>query len=587
MMNSEDGTGWAGGRGIDDEDYCGGIVSRNSPVGASANTLPPIVPPPWTGDCRCPSRSTNPVGAGLKFEQAMLGPQRARHLLASAGPRRPVRQELVNAYSEVMGAGGWLMNGVPLVIAASGHLIDGRHRLMAAVQANIAFPTLIATGIPEDIVDLPDRHRRRSFAQVLEARGIGHARAVEALLMRLLQHHDGTLGSRHAGQSWSRMERVLRHNPRIIEIAAQPPPAGMPQTLGHMLFFMGGCCDPAALARLMSAFADPALHARDEPGAVLRHALAGPRKDRSANARATRELAFAIIALNAAVQGQAPRRLAWSPGRPLPVLQGYPPLPGADWRDERTPAAGPGGTGAAACGIDVAMVTPAMAAALLESDHGNRQVLLSHVESLARDMREGRWAFNPRPICLAANGRVLDGRHRLRAIIEAGVAVEMPIMRGLPEAAFDTYDRQHGQAPALAEILPGFGDGALLAAMANLLWRHERCPPGSPPGKASAAELRDILAQHPRLAEMRTFARRMVAYATPSALGYAAYVIERENPVQGAAFLARLDGSLAEPPAHPVSRLRRRLLAMRRAGAGREAVLAAVLECFRAGRAKA
>jgi len=73
----------------------------------------------------------------------------------------------------------------------------------------------------------------------------------------------------------------------------------------------------------------------------------------------------------------------------------------------------------------------------------------------------------------------------------------------------------------------------------------------------------------------------MMAHGRPSVLGYAAYVIIREDPLLGAAFLQRLDGSVAEGVAQPVARLRRKLLAMRRAGAPRETVLAAVLACWR------
>jgi hypothetical protein len=51
--------------------------------------------------------------------------------------------------------------------------------------------------------------------------------------------------------------------------------------------------------------------------------------------------------------------------------------------------------------------------------------------------------------------------------------------------------------------------------------------------------------------------------------------------VLGAAFLQRLDGSVAEGVAHPVARLCRHLLAMRRMGAPRETVLEAVLACWR------
>lgn len=519
-------------------------------------------------------------------------PQRARVLLAGGEALRPVRRDRVAAYASIMAAGGWVLNGIPIVLSGTGRLLDGRHRLLASIEADAGFPTLIAWDVADDVVCLIDQHRRRSFANVLETRGIAQPRAVEHLLHRLLHYHDGTLGQRGAAQPWARLERVLRANPDIAELAAAAPRPGvaaLPEPLRLALPFIGGRADPDALDRLLAALADPALAPEAAAGAMLRHALAQPRRDRSANARGSRLLAFAVQALNAERARIAPRRLAWSPGRGFPRLEGYPRLAGADWAPEparAVAAPGPVDADLARCEISVRMVTPALAAEFLRQNTGNRRPVAAHVDALARDMRAGRWALNPQPICFAADGRLLNGQHRLLAIIRADVAVELPVVGGLPEAAFDTYDLQARQGPVTAELLPGFGDGALLAAMANLLWRHESAAPGSRRLKASAAELRDILAAHPRLLEMRGFARRMVDYGRPSVMGYAAYVITRDDPVQGATFLRRLDGSVAEAAGQPVARLRKQLLAMRRADAPREAALQAVLAAWRAERAK-
>ncbi len=516
-----------------------------------------------------------------------LDPGRAAAILRGTTALRAVRKDRVAAYSALMKSKAWVLNGIPIVLSSTGRLLDGRHRLLAAIAADSAFPTILASEVADDVVHIIDQHRRRSFAQVLEARGLANARGVELLLLKLLHYHDGTLGQRAAGQPWARLERVLRQNPQIAGIAATPPGPGLaalPDAIRLPLLFMGGRSDPQALARLLAAFADPTLHPDQEPGALLRHAMAQPRQDRSANARTTRNLAFAVQALNAAHAGVAPRRLAWSPGRPFPQLANYPPLAGTEWSaPAEAPAPHPNLADADfdRCAMSVERVTPAVAMEFLLANRNNRRVVTAYVDALARDMRAGRWALNPQPICFGWDGRLLNGQHRLLAVIQSGASIELPIMRGLPDTAFDTYDLQARQGPALADVLPGFGDGALVAAMANLLWRHECTPPGSRPLKASAAELRDVLAAHPRLVEMRTFARRMVEYGRPSVLGYAAYVVAREDPVLGAAFLQRLDGSVAEGMTHPVARLRRNLLAMRRGGATREAVLEAVLAGWR------
>ena len=41
------------------------------------------------------------------------------------------------------------------------------------------------------------------------------------------------------------------------------------------------------------------------------------------------------------------------------------------------------------------------------------------VAALARDIRNGQRMFNAQPICFSRSGRLLNGQHRLSAVIEA------------------------------------------------------------------------------------------------------------------------------------------------------------------------
>ena len=103
---------------------------------------------------------------------------------------------------------------------------------------------------------------------------------------------------------------------------------------------------------------------------------------------------------------------------------------------------------------------------------------------MARDIRNGQWMFNAQPICFSRSGRLLNGQHRLSAVLEAGQPIEVLVMRGLPEQAFQTYDKQAKKAPALDEMFEDFGDKALISASAVLLWRRELRPADEPtPGQ--------------------------------------------------------------------------------------------------------
>lgn len=64
---------------------------------------------------------------------------------------------------------------------------------------------------------------------------------------------------------------------------------------------------------------------------------------------------------------------------------------------------------------------------------------LARISALARDLTQGREVFDAQPICFAHTGRLLKGRHRLRAVIQAGTVADVAVIRGLDEAAYETY----------------------------------------------------------------------------------------------------------------------------------------------------
>jgi hypothetical protein len=72
-------------------------------------------------------------------------------------------------------------------------------------------------------------------------------------------------------------------------------------------------------------------------------------------------------------------------------------------------------------------------------------------------------------------------------VLEAGQAIEVMVMRALPEEAFDTYDKQAKKAPIVDELLEDFGDKALVSATAVLLWRRELKPAGQPNARPTAS----------------------------------------------------------------------------------------------------
>lgn len=112
-----------------------------------------------------------------------------------------------------------------------------------------------------------------------------------------------------------------------------------------------------------------------------------------------------------------------------------------------------------------------MAEEILGRSAPNRGVMHSRVLSLANEMRQRKWQLNGETIVISDKGTLLDGQHRLFAIIEFGAPVQITIATGAPESAFETIDT--GRTRSAGDILgmAGYLNGGLSAAAAGMIWR--------------------------------------------------------------------------------------------------------------------
>ena len=90
--------------------------------------------------------------------------------------------------------------------------------------------------------------------------------------------------------------------------------------------------------------------------------------------------------------------------------------------------------------IKVFKVTPAHAEKWLEMNTGNRRVRPSHVRHLAKQMEQGRWMLSPEPIVFSPR-RLLDGQHRLSAVLMSGCTIEASVALVQNEDVFRVLDQ--------------------------------------------------------------------------------------------------------------------------------------------------
>lgn len=88
-------------------------------------------------------------------------------------------------------------------------------------------------------------------------------------------------------------------------------------------------------------------------------------------------------------------------------------------------------------------VTPAMAQQWLNQNHAeNRAINISRVAQYARSMRDHEWLPTGESIKFDVLDRLMDGQHRLLAVLKSGMTVPMFITRGLDPSVFHVID--HG-----------------------------------------------------------------------------------------------------------------------------------------------
>ena len=88
----------------------------------------------------------------------------------------------------------------------------------------------------------------------------------------------------------------------------------------------------------------------------------------------------------------------------------------------------------------VEQIDPELAKLLLQGNVRNRDVSSAQVDTFARDMVEGRWRLTHQGIALDREGRLVDGQHRLHAIVLSNTEQRMTVTYNVDPESFQVVD---------------------------------------------------------------------------------------------------------------------------------------------------
>lgn len=107
----------------------------------------------------------------VRTERVVVTAAYAGSLLANNTKNRTVIKTHLKRLEECLLRGEWVFNGEPVIVASTGRILDGQHRLLACVNTGMPIDTNIVFGVDESVFDTIDQGSSRTIGNVLDIDG--------------------------------------------------------------------------------------------------------------------------------------------------------------------------------------------------------------------------------------------------------------------------------------------------------------------------------------------------------------------------------------------------------------------------------
>lgn len=149
-----------------------------------------------------------------------ITPQLAEDLLRRnlPGANRKAVYSVIEYYAEQMVAGEWPATGQPLLFRVDGVLIDGQHRLWAALLSGASFKTYVVTGVADypELFAYIDNSKPRNPAAALQTAGYNGVSGVIQQILKIsveISDYTPTTAPRHAKLAPVEYVRLAKSHP--------------------------------------------------------------------------------------------------------------------------------------------------------------------------------------------------------------------------------------------------------------------------------------------------------------------------------------------------------------------------------------
>lgn len=223
--------------------------------------------------------------------------------------------------------------------------------------------------------------------------------------------------------------------------------------------------------------------------------------------------------------------------------------------------------------VEIVEISPSMAQAWLDRGGLNRIPTQGRIRKYANSIRRGEWRLTGDSIKLDTEGKVIDGRHRLLAIVETGMPIRSLVVRGIEAEVFPVLDGGKSRTPGDVMGIAGYKNRVAIASAARGLILIDASGRLDPPGRReyeallSHTALLKYVQEHPEVEEGVLLANRLKGSGLSGGgglLGGLFALLLRVDAQQAEAFADALASGADLAADSPILRFRNRLISDQR-----------------------
>ncbi len=130
--------------------------------------------------------------------------------------------------------------------------------------------------------------------------------------------------------------------------------------------------------------------------------------------------------------------------------------------------------------FQVEQITPDFAERILETKNtNNRGMKPANLKRLITAIDNGEWTITNQGLAFDKDGNLLDGQHRLKAIVKTGKTLPIMVARNMDPKIFNCVDTGTARTAADGLFIKGCASSKHLAAGIKVYFLYQRYPSGS------------------------------------------------------------------------------------------------------------